>query len=64
MRIIIHYKVFTPSTVGTAESIRNWVNARIWFNMVDAQYHQSITHLGKARLGINLYNNDAQSTVR
>lgn len=39
-------KVFTPSTVGTAESIRNWVNARIWFNMVDAQYHQSITHLG------------------
>uniref|UniRef100_A0A8W8JEQ0 Lipoxygenase domain-containing protein n=1 Tax=Magallana gigas TaxID=29159 RepID=A0A8W8JEQ0_MAGGI len=27
-------KVFTPSTVGTAESIRNWVNARIWFNMV------------------------------
>lgn len=40
-------KVFKPSTVGTAEAVRAWVNARIWFNMVDAQFHESITHLGK-----------------
>lgn len=64
IRIILHFKVFKPSTLGTAEDIRDWVNARIWFNMVDAQYHQSITHLGNGRLGINLYYNDAQTTVR
>lgn len=39
-------EVFTPSTVGTAKDVRAWVNARIWFNMVDAQFHESITHLG------------------
>lgn len=58
MHIISHYKVLKPSTLGTAEDIRDWVNARIWFNMVDAQYHQSITHLGNARLGINVYDSE------
>lgn len=40
-------KVFKPSTIDTAKDVRAWVNARIWFNMVDAQFHESITHLGK-----------------
>lgn len=39
-------EVFKPSTLGTAEDVRSWVNARMWFNMVDAQFHESITHLG------------------
>lgn len=39
-------QVFKPSTLGTNEDLREWVNARMWFNMVDAQYHESITHLG------------------
>lgn len=43
-------KVFKPSTGGTAEDVRGWVKARMWFNMVDAQYHETITHLGFTHL--------------
>lgn len=43
---ILINKVFMPSTLGANEDLREWVNARMWFNMVDAQCHESITHLG------------------
>lgn len=46
MYFILINKVFKPSTLGKNEDLREWVNARMWFNMVDAQYHESITHLG------------------
>lgn len=43
---IIYNQVVKPSTLGKAEDVRGWVKARMWFNMVDAQFHESITHLG------------------
>lgn len=43
-------KVYTPSTLGAPEDVRKWVNARMWFNMVDAQFHESITHLGMTHI--------------
>lgn len=27
--------------------LRKWVQMRMTFNMLEAQYHESITHLGK-----------------
>lgn len=43
---IIYNQVVKPSTLGKAEDVRGWVKARMWFNMVDAPFHKSITHLG------------------
>lgn len=43
-------KVVKPSTLSKAEDVRGWVKARMWFNMVDAPFHKSITHLGFTHL--------------
>ncbi|XP_048771099.2 arachidonate 12-lipoxygenase, 12R-type-like isoform X2 [Ostrea edulis] len=35
-----------PPVVGGFIAMQQWVKARMWFNMLGAQYHESITHLG------------------
>lgn len=47
MIIIFYNQVYMPSISDNAKDLREWVKAKMWFNMVDAQYHESITHLGK-----------------
>lgn len=35
-----------PQGVQTGHELRKWVKIRMLFNMLEAQYHESITHLG------------------
>ncbi|XP_011434663.3 allene oxide synthase-lipoxygenase protein [Magallana gigas] len=39
-------KVYTPRLNGDNTEIRQWVKMRMWFNMLEGQYHTSITHVG------------------
>lgn len=42
------FKIFRPPpVVGGFIAMQQWVKARMWFNMLGAQYHESITHLGR-----------------
>nr|XP_034335051.1 arachidonate 8S-lipoxygenase-like [Crassostrea gigas] len=39
-------QVSIPNTLSDNERLRHWVKTRILFNMLEAQYHESVTHLG------------------
>ncbi|XP_062581617.1 polyunsaturated fatty acid lipoxygenase ALOX15B-like [Saccostrea cucullata] len=45
-------EVFKPPQLDSdsMDNLRNWVKGRMWFNMLDAQYHESVTHLGFTHL--------------
>lgn len=43
-------KVYTPRVHGDPSDIRQWVKMRMWFNMLESQYHQSVTHTGFTHL--------------
>ncbi|XP_061193373.1 polyunsaturated fatty acid lipoxygenase ALOX15B-like [Saccostrea echinata] len=45
-------EVFMPPQLGSdsTDKLREWVKGRMWFNMLDAQYHESVTHLGFTHL--------------
>lgn len=43
-------QVSIPNTLSDDERLRHWVKTRIIFNMLDAQYHESVTHLGFTHL--------------
>lgn len=40
------HQVSIPNILSDDERLRHWVKTRIIFNMLDAQYHESVTHLG------------------
>nr|XP_034331323.1 arachidonate 12-lipoxygenase, 12R-type-like [Crassostrea gigas] len=39
-------QVSIPNILSDDERLRHWVKTRIIFNMLEAQYHESVTHLG------------------
>lgn len=43
-------QVSIPNIFSDDERLRHWVKTRILFNMLDAQYHESVTHLGFTHL--------------
>lgn len=43
---ILKNQIVKPSTLSKSEHARGWVKGRMWFNMVDGQFLESIKHLG------------------
>ncbi|XP_062581619.1 arachidonate 12-lipoxygenase, 12R-type-like [Saccostrea cucullata] len=44
--------VYTPPSrdSDSVDKLQKWVKSRVWFNMLDVQYHESITHVGFTHL--------------